>query len=207
MQFTFGDKGEVYLQDKSALPVTKKESMQEGKRSIGPRMKYGHANLKSFAHIQTEGAAYSTFHFFSFVPVRHTNLYLSVCFKTYIARFAKFGGKKLKNEAKRACFGLIPIHWLIQKCWSSTLDTAIVTIIQEPDHSISGRFCRIANGWVSDPHWIVFPGTCWFGSPTRTFGVLWLRNTSSIAGFMSWASSIKRTSWGLILWRSGLRSW
>ena len=31
MQFTFGDKGEVYLQDKSALPVTKKEGMGEGK--------------------------------------------------------------------------------------------------------------------------------------------------------------------------------
>ena len=33
MQFTFWDKREVYLQNKSALPVTKKESMQEGKKS------------------------------------------------------------------------------------------------------------------------------------------------------------------------------
>ena len=31
MQFTFGDKREVYLLDESALPVTKKESMREGK--------------------------------------------------------------------------------------------------------------------------------------------------------------------------------
>ena len=31
MQFTFGNKGEIYLQDKSALPVTKKEGMAEGK--------------------------------------------------------------------------------------------------------------------------------------------------------------------------------
>ena len=48
MQFTFGDEREVYLLDESALPVTEKESMQEGKRSICPRMKYGHANLNSF---------------------------------------------------------------------------------------------------------------------------------------------------------------
>ena len=45
MQFTFGDKREVYLQDESALPVTEKESMREGKKSIGPRMKYGHSNF------------------------------------------------------------------------------------------------------------------------------------------------------------------
>ena len=45
MQFNFGDKREVYLLDESALSVTEKESMQEGKRSIGPRMKYGHANF------------------------------------------------------------------------------------------------------------------------------------------------------------------
>ena len=48
MQFTFGDKSEVHLLDESALAVTEKESMLEGKRSIGPRMKYGHANLSSF---------------------------------------------------------------------------------------------------------------------------------------------------------------
>ena len=44
MQFTFGDKGEVYLLDKSVLPVTGKERRGEGKSSIGTRMKYGHAN-------------------------------------------------------------------------------------------------------------------------------------------------------------------
>ena len=49
VQFTFGDKREVYLLDKSALLVTEKESMQEGKNSICPRMKYGHANLTSLS--------------------------------------------------------------------------------------------------------------------------------------------------------------
>ena len=44
MQFTFGDKGEVYLLGESALPVTEKERRREAKRSIGPRIKYGHAN-------------------------------------------------------------------------------------------------------------------------------------------------------------------
>ena len=48
MQFTFGDKGEVYLLDESALPVNVKERRREGKRSMGRRMKNGHANLKSF---------------------------------------------------------------------------------------------------------------------------------------------------------------
>ena len=45
MQLVFGDKRDVNLQDESALPVTKKESMQKGKKSISPRMKYGGANL------------------------------------------------------------------------------------------------------------------------------------------------------------------
>ena len=40
MQFIFGDKREVYLLDESVLPVTKKERRREGKRSIGPWMKY-----------------------------------------------------------------------------------------------------------------------------------------------------------------------
>ena len=48
MQIVFWDEREVYLLDKIALPVTEKESMQEGKRSIGPWMKYVHANLSSF---------------------------------------------------------------------------------------------------------------------------------------------------------------
>ena len=43
MQFTFGGKREVYLMGESALSVTKKERRREGKRSIGPRMKYVHA--------------------------------------------------------------------------------------------------------------------------------------------------------------------
>ena len=45
MQLIFWDKGEVYLLDESALPVTEKERRGERKSSIGPRMKYGHANL------------------------------------------------------------------------------------------------------------------------------------------------------------------
>ena len=48
MHFTFGDKGEVYLLNKSVLLVTEKERRREGKRSIGPGMKYEHANLNSF---------------------------------------------------------------------------------------------------------------------------------------------------------------
>ena len=47
MQFTFGDKGEVHLLDESVLPVTEKERRGEGKSSIGPRMKYGHASHNS----------------------------------------------------------------------------------------------------------------------------------------------------------------
>ena len=57
MQFTFGDKGEVYLLDESAQPVTEKERRGEKKSSISPRMKYGHANLKPFSPY-AEGAAY-----------------------------------------------------------------------------------------------------------------------------------------------------
>ena len=50
MAVCFGDKREVRLQDESIeinLPVTKKEGMREGKKSISPRMKHGHANLSS----------------------------------------------------------------------------------------------------------------------------------------------------------------
>ena len=36
MQFTFGDKREVYLLDESARPVTEKESMLEGKKEHRP---------------------------------------------------------------------------------------------------------------------------------------------------------------------------
>ena len=38
----------VHFLDESALPVTEKERKGEGKSSIGPRMKYGHANLQLF---------------------------------------------------------------------------------------------------------------------------------------------------------------
>ena len=47
MQFTFGDKGEVHRLDESVLTVTEKRR-REGKSSIGPRMKYGHAFLRPF---------------------------------------------------------------------------------------------------------------------------------------------------------------
>ena len=45
MQFTFGDKREVYLVDESVLPVTEKERRGEGKSSNSPRMKCGHGIL------------------------------------------------------------------------------------------------------------------------------------------------------------------
>ena len=57
VQFTFGDKGEVYQLDERALPVMKKESMWEGKKTISPRMIYGHANYAqthSFVWAQNE---------------------------------------------------------------------------------------------------------------------------------------------------------
>ena len=47
MQFTFGDTIEVHLLDGSVLPVNEKDRREEVKSSIGPRMKYGHANHKS----------------------------------------------------------------------------------------------------------------------------------------------------------------
>ena len=50
MQFTSGDKREVYLLDESALPVNEKERRREGKRSICPRMKYGRTNHISVPH-------------------------------------------------------------------------------------------------------------------------------------------------------------
>ena len=50
MQFTFGDKREVYLLDESALPVTGKERRGEGESSIGPRMK--ERQFKTDAQIQ-----------------------------------------------------------------------------------------------------------------------------------------------------------
>ena len=48
IQFTFGDKREVYLQDESLLPVTEKESMRKIKKSIGPKTKYEDGNSNSF---------------------------------------------------------------------------------------------------------------------------------------------------------------
>ena len=45
MQFTFGDKKEGHLLNESVLPITEKERRRLGKRNIGPRIKYGHANL------------------------------------------------------------------------------------------------------------------------------------------------------------------
>ena len=38
VQFTFGDKGKVYLMDESALPVTEKERKREGKIASYKRM-------------------------------------------------------------------------------------------------------------------------------------------------------------------------
>ena len=44
---------------------------------------------------------------------------------------------------------------------------------------------------------------CWWGSPTMNFGAACLRQMSSMGRFMSWASSIRRTSWAQILCKSG----
>ena len=52
MQLTFGDKREVYLLDKSALPVSKKESLQEGNKSIGPRIKIKNIEIKNLLQKQ-----------------------------------------------------------------------------------------------------------------------------------------------------------
>ena len=60
----FGDKREVYLLGGECPGIwDNKREYAKGKKSIGLRMKYGHANLLiRFALIQTEGAAYSNFH-------------------------------------------------------------------------------------------------------------------------------------------------
>ena len=55
-----------------------------GNRALSLRRNMDTQGLVRFAHIQTEGAAYSTFHFCSSVPVCHTHLYFSVCFTTAI---------------------------------------------------------------------------------------------------------------------------
>ena len=57
--------------------------------------------------------------------------------------------------------------WLpFQECWSSTLDTAMVPIIQKLHHSISGPFCP-------DCKWLGF------GSPLNSFSwylLVWIPN-------------------------------
>ena len=77
MQFTFGDKREVYLKDESALPVTKKESKCKGKMSIAPRMKYKHANHNSFCAQTNEWVCIFNL---SSLFICHKNLYLFICF-------------------------------------------------------------------------------------------------------------------------------
>ena len=47
MQFTLGDKGEVYLLDESVLLVTEKEKRGEGKNNNEPMMKYVHSRHNS----------------------------------------------------------------------------------------------------------------------------------------------------------------
>ena len=42
------DKGEATCLIRESLPVTEREGKREGKKSIGPRTKYGHAKLNSF---------------------------------------------------------------------------------------------------------------------------------------------------------------
>ena len=59
MQFTFGDKKEVYLLDESILPVTEKERRQKGKNASALGWNMDTQTLNHFAHIQKEGAAYT----------------------------------------------------------------------------------------------------------------------------------------------------
>ena len=66
MQFTFEDKEKLPGWSERALPVTKKEWKGEGKKSICPWIKYGHANLNSYT------------------TVHYTDLFLSFCFETTI---------------------------------------------------------------------------------------------------------------------------
>ena len=68
MQFSFGDKGEVYLLDESVLSVTEKERRREGKSNIGPRMKYGHANHNSVCSHTNGRCSIFNLSFLSFCP-------------------------------------------------------------------------------------------------------------------------------------------
>ena len=56
MQFIFGDKGEVYLLDKSVLPLTEKKK-ERGKRALALGWKMDMQILTRFALGQTKGAA------------------------------------------------------------------------------------------------------------------------------------------------------
>ena len=55
MQFTFGDKGEVYLLDESVLPVTQKKKGERGKVASALGLNMDTQIIIQFAHIQTEG--------------------------------------------------------------------------------------------------------------------------------------------------------
>ena len=57
--FIFGDKGEATCWSESVLPVIKKEGKGEANMSIGLGWNMDMQTLLCFAHIQTEGAAYS----------------------------------------------------------------------------------------------------------------------------------------------------
>ena len=60
MQFILLDKGEVYLLDESVLPVTEKKGGERGKVALALGWNMDTQFIIQFAHIQTEGAAYST---------------------------------------------------------------------------------------------------------------------------------------------------
>ena len=57
-----------------------RERKREGKKSISPWMKYGHANLSSFCSYTNGGCRVINLSSLSLRIVRHTNLYLSICF-------------------------------------------------------------------------------------------------------------------------------
>ena len=74
-----------YLSDQRVPYLWLKERGRErGNRASALGRNMDTQGLLCFAHIQTECAAYSTFHFCSSVPVRHSDSYLSVCLTTAV---------------------------------------------------------------------------------------------------------------------------
>ena len=81
----FWGQGRSYLADQRVSYLWLKERGRErGIWALALGWNMDTQGIFCFACRQTEGAAYSTFHFCSSVPVSHTNLYLSVYLTTII---------------------------------------------------------------------------------------------------------------------------